>query len=168
MDKLQSKKIVISTLITLGCIMVGIWLFLAWHELKNKKIDISDYSIFTASDNCLYAVDEVVLNDSDGMINGWLIKKGEDIGAISIKVLLYEQDSNQCVAFPTKIVKREDVTSHFDDGKNYDYSGYYARITSIGSKLQLRNREYTLMFLVNSNGEEFIFNTERSIDTWIQ
>lgn len=61
-------------------------------------------------------------------ISGWVVKPGEEVGRVAIKVILKNTETGECLILPTDVVERTDVTRYMDDGNNYDDSGFSVKI----------------------------------------
>lgn len=125
------------------------------HILDDKKEKIEQVG---KSRKYLYNIDTLDKVSQDNFeISGWIIKKKENIKNISINIML--KDDNKFYVLPTKIEKREDVTQKFNDGTNYDFSGFRAYLKK--PKGIKKSRIYILLKI---NGRSRIIKTNEYID----
>ena len=125
------------------------------YILDDKKEKIEQVG---KSSKYLYNIDSLdKVNQDNFEISGWVIKKKENIKNISINIML--KDDNKFYGLPTKIEKREDVTQKFNDGTNYDFSGFRAYL-----KKPKRIKKSRIYILLKINGKSRIIKTNEYIN----
>lgn len=63
---------------------------------------------------------------------------------------------------PTALLQRSDVTAYYDDGHNYNVSGFEAEISS--KSIDLGNSKYMVMMIYCLYGEEALIEFDRVIE----
>ncbi len=103
-------------------------------------------------------VDEFVDKNRSLQIRGWTIFKDADAADNEIEVVFV--GSNEAYIFPAEPVERPDVTQYYNDGYNYDNSGYEVLI----NKKDIPQGNYKIGLLVRnkSNGEESLMMTDKT------
>lgn len=110
------------------------------------------------SSNYLWSIDHKVLKKSkDIYIDGWFYKKGiSNTGISTVSIVLMDLSNVNFVKLPTELVKRKDVTKFFNDGNDYDYSGFKVELNS-SSLENLNNNGYQLYVLyIDNSGEKLV------------
>lgn len=83
-------------------------------------------------------------------IKGWFYKNNQDTNNVVLKVLLKDSITKQWYTLDTKTQPREDVTKFFNDGHNYDNSGFIANIPSeFISNIEDHNFEIYILYRQN-------------------
>lgn len=158
MEKLHDKKVIGLIAISMFLFFIVGWEFFQWHELHAKRININDYEVYANGDVFLCNIDNITLDD-DGDISGWIIKKGESIKIVAIKVILQDTVTQKSYVVPTQVLVREDVTEFFDDGTNYDNSGFIVETKNLDYSLDIGNHDYQIFIYLDINGSECIVQT---------
>lgn len=92
-------------------------------------------------------------------LSGWTIFKGIDAVDSEIEVVFV--GNNEAYIFPSEIMERADVTRFYNDGYNYDNSGYDVLI----NKNDIPEGNYKIGLLVRNkpNGDESLFMTDKEV-----
>ena len=94
-------------------------------------------------------------------IRGWAFKKGTDIKQSSYFLLLRGQNTD-LFEIPLTTATRKDVSKHFNDGHNYDKSGYSADGLFDYSEM-VRDTEYKLFLNIIITGTEYVVALNKSV-----
>lgn len=117
---------------------------------KGKKI-YQDVTIIenlpNQSENILGNLEKVEKNKQDVYFSGWAIIKDIDSEEYSISIVLVnDKDKKHQFSIETNSILRNDVTISFENKKNYDKSGYTAKIKSNS----IKSGTYTLGVLIKT------------------
>ena len=106
----------------------------------------------------LGVIDELIEHQSTVKVKGWTFLKDKDATDNEIEIVFVGND--QAYIFSTKPVLRADVTQYYNDGHNYDNSGYETLV----NKNDIPKGNYTIGLLVRdtSNGEESLTMTDKT------
>jgi len=94
-------------------------------------------------------------------LRGWAFKTGENIQKSSYSVLLTGQNAD-IFEIPLVTAARKDVSKHFNDGHNYDMSGYSADGLFDASELDVKT-EYKLFLKIVINGTSYVVPLNKSM-----
>lgn len=173
MDKrlsvLQTGKGILGMLLAGVMLLTLIWILLVCNSTGIKKIDGGLYEVKNLNEGYVLCLDNVqheyedtpLVNDSL-RISGWMIKPGEDTNSVRMRIVLRDDDTGEYLVLPTALLQRPDVTANYDDGHNYDVSGFEVKISP--RKIDLENSKYMLMMLYFLNGEEFLIELNQAIE----
>ncbi len=90
-------------------------------------------------------------------IDGWAFLSAQPALRTQKKVLLKPENSSMAYVFTPKVVFRDDVTRHFNDGNNYDFSGFEYSFQP--DLLDLPNGVYEVGLMLSTATESsYIFN----------
>ncbi|MCC8041969.1 MAG: hypothetical protein LIO69_00325 [Oscillospiraceae bacterium] len=95
-----------------------------------RKMDLSDVQI-ADTESYRYFIDSISDSNTQGeytYVRGWVLHEGEDLIHFNTELVLYSDDLSEAFVFRTKMQSRTDVTTHFDDGYDYDSSGFVVNI----------------------------------------
>lgn len=168
LELLQTRQTVARMIVMGIVVLIIIQQFLVYNCIKIQEIDsniasmkrLSDGYTF-ALDECLYEGDSSPLTRDRFKITGWLIKRGEDTARVTLRIVLNNIDTGECLLLPTTLLQRGDVTSAYDDGHNYDNSGFSVNLPL--SVIDFDNVNYSLMALYSLNGEEYLIDLDTDI-----
>lgn len=146
--------IVVLILITLA------FCFLIYTDMGHVKV--ITVSQFSDRENISFSVDSKGVNNDIVEISGWALEKGQNINTYDTSVALKEKDSDKIYILPTQLVNREDVTKFFNDGFNYDASGFLSRAYT--SKLSDSDTKYEIVLLIKNNGKDYVIDTEQTLE----
>ncbi len=161
MEKLQQPKVVYAFIIIMFLFVFAAWRILVWNDTRIEIIDFS--SLISASENDLYdyKLEEIDIDDSI-RIRGWVIERGKSSLPVEIYVILAEAAAKRGLLLPTTIVKREELTAEYDDGLNYDWSGFEVLIPH-RDQIDLTRSNYQILLLVSIQGKKRIIETGRAL-----
>lgn len=141
-EKLQEK---IVWIVSIGVIFIIIGgLYLKHYEVRNVLLDVSTCQ-YVSGDEFKYCIDECSL-ENNGNITGWLIKPGEDMNTVAIKVVFKQKNGDKAYVIPTMMQERKDVSEAMLDGKKYDYSGFNVKMYNVSKRLDIQGKAYVLCF----------------------
>lgn len=106
----------------------------------------------------LYKLESV--DEEAALIRGWCIMPGENANMYDNKVIFWKENQKYGYAVPAYMVSRPDITQKFDDGCNYDQSGF---VCDYKDRLPL-NGKYQIYIQYSSNDQESIADTGVSIN----
>jgi hypothetical protein len=112
----------------------------------------------TEDDKAICCFDET--NEIDGNrldVRGWFLIEGYQSSTVTMHILLKNRVTNDCYELPTAILTRTDVTESFDDGINYDNSGFYA--STYSKKFDFESTSYEIAILYETGGNQYLYNT---------
>lgn len=153
----KKKGILLIAIVT--CIIWGAFcVLLRWDIGKCAMINPEEYIL--VQEGIDYYIDEVNYTHNAITIQGWAIKKGENIDVSECYIVLKDTSSGEYMKIPTKIISRGDLTEYFNDGFNYDYSGFFAKV--LDKKLN-KNSDFDIYILYQNNNEKYLIDTQMSI-----
>lgn len=136
-DKIELFTSKIAWKISLFILIFGtlfiIFVVIFQHNYYSKptKTDLSKVQI--ADDTYRYYIDSITDSDTLGnyiKVEGWAFHTGEDLEHYNIQLVLYEDSLEEAYVFKLAMQTRTDVTTYFDDGFDYDSSGFSANVKS--------------------------------------
>ena len=74
-----------------------------------------------------FCIDDASVENGIVFILGWAFEKGQSIETYDLRVALKEHDSDKAYVLPTEMLIRNEVTQAYNDGFNYDASGFLSR-----------------------------------------
>lgn len=158
-EKLQEK---IVWIVSIGVIFIIIGgLYLKHYEVRNVLLDVSTCQ-YVSGDEFKYCIDECSL-ENNGNITGWLIKPGEDMNTVAIKVVFKQKNGDKAYVIPTMMRERKDVSEAMLDGKKYDYSGFNVKMYNVSKRLDIQGKAYVLCFYAKINGKEYLYDSQRTL-----
>ena len=115
------------------CYAVG-WGILVWNENRITVLradtvvpaDASDY--WVNLDKVEWKKDDIAITDDFVQISGWIVKPGQQVDKVEIRIVLKDTSTGECYVFPTDVTERPDVTEFFHDGTLYDECGFSVRV----------------------------------------
>ena len=148
------RKIIIKVLLIMGALLaVGCSLFQYADYHGMETISMGDYQ---SSEDFSYSIEEMSSVNSDyGYIRGWVLLDGRDIHMFNSRLVLYKKDTDEARILSLKMQIRTDVTERFDDGHNYDASGFEGRI----DKAYLEDGDYYIGFLLTCDQGDILVKT---------
>lgn len=171
MEKLHTRKFIISFLLIMALVVVMICKFLSWHEIRISEIDISDMQGIKSEDGFMLCLDsncysQSEFSDTKLNIRGWTVIKGQPTNAVAIFVLLKDNITGKVYKLPTTVEQRTDVTAYINsqDGIdvndasaiNYDYSGFWAN-TTCADYFDFVNNSYEMGIMYTLNGAKYVY-----------
>lgn len=162
--KLQNNIFVIKALVVIFIVIMLVCAFFSWHEMRIVNMDTEDLPMIDYEVDHTLTFDKFIFEPNDNEINleGWCVVEGASTGPIEIQVLLKEIDGENCYCLPTSLQKRPDVTQFFDDGNNYDYSGF--KINMGLEKLDFNNISYKVLICYNVDEKNYLFDSGYVLD----
>lgn len=165
---LQTRKVVVGMIIAGIVILTVIFRIFVYNCTKIRGIDGQTIPIKSLSDGYAFALDECIY-EGDGypltrdmlQISGWLIKRGENSKGINLRIVLNNTDTGEYLLLPTMLAQRADVTSAYNDGHNYDNSGFSVCLPL--SAVDFDNFDYSLMALYSLNGDACLIDLDVDI-----
>lgn len=121
---------------------------------SGRHINLSDYQ--ELQEGYEYGLNVIEANLDYDEVSGWIVVPGHEIVQYETTLVLYSETGN-AYAFPTKMVTRTDVTEYFDDGLNYDASGYQVRVR----KSKIKGNSYYIGFILVVDRERYLIKTGR-------
>lgn len=166
MDKLHKETFIERFLIVTFLCIVLICLFLSWNEMRVEKFDISGEKQTGMNENVVFNIEksdyEVDSYDGDMLtIIGWGVIVGREPNPISIHILLRNEETNEFFKLPTVINSREDVTAHFNDGINYNNSGFSVHMN--GKALNFDKVRYEIVILYEVGEDSYVVFTKKQV-----
>lgn len=165
---LQTRKTVAGMIVMGMAVLIVIQQFLVYNCTKIQEIDSNIVSMKHLSDGYTFALDECSYEEDSNpltrdrlKISGWLIKRGEDTARVTLRIVLNNINTGEYLLLPTTLLQRGDVTSAYDDGHNYDNSGFSVNLPL--SVIDFENVNYSLMALYSLNGEEHLIDLDTDI-----
>lgn len=147
-----SKKKSIALIIVLAYLVFMTFWAIMIHDDKIIRVDdLSGVSLAAESDHIMSTIDEASYEDERIYVRGWIMQRGVTPTQINVSVALKGENSNNYIIVPTKSVERTDVTEYFDDGTNYDRSGFMAMINPQIYKTLLNDDYYEIYIVYNTD-----------------
>lgn len=148
--------IILFIIILLGTVFAGL-IYLDYNRVK--EIDISNMEI--NSGDIQFHIDSVNndLNSNYINIRGWAFKSGSNLSTVECYAGLMKISTKEVYKVNTVKEAREDVTTQFNDGYNYDNSGFFANF----SKKKLEKGEYEIILLYLSDNNNIFVPTGETI-----
>ncbi len=139
-------KVSVGVLIGGIIFIIVVLLFQHHYYSKPKEMDLSQVQI--ADDAYKYYIDSMSATSTQGdyiLIKGWVVHIGIDLEHYNTQLVLYQDSLDDAFVFKLAMKTRADVTTYFDDGYDYDSSGFSAYIKSS----LLGDRTYHVALLYN-------------------
>lgn len=164
-EKRRGVSILTIALLAMGVVTLLFFLY----RRENEHISVRSRSEFTIgkSDEIEYDIEEEGISSSgDYRIHGWFVIKGrvyeylnggmmeEGSGVYDNNHLCYVKN-DIVYELPTKLEYRKDVNQLLNDGIDYAYSGFYARIPE--DSMNIRNDAKMGMIAETLDGEEVLY-----------
>lgn len=130
----------------IGAILMGVLLIvlLGLYMYKNSYRTIDELNV----QNIDVKKDLEVSSDENYFyLRGWSCILGESILDVDVSLILWDEEEQKGYLIPTKLQERPDVTTHFNDGYNYDNSGFVAVIR----KDKLKEKKYKVYIRYQNN-----------------
>ncbi|MCD8238332.1 MAG: hypothetical protein LUC92_03200 [Clostridiales bacterium] len=126
---------------------IFVLIFQHTYYSKPVKADLSQVQI---ADEEAYRFNIDSITDSRTLgnyvfIKGWALHKGQDLNHFNTELVLYKDSLENCLVFKLAMQTRTDVTEYFDDGYDYDLSGFSANVKSS----YIGGNEYKIALLYN-------------------
>lgn len=118
-----------------------------------KKISLGTQ--LATKDAVVFHIDEIERNLFKVYVRGWALKGGVSITHFDMKLLFRAADGTY-YAVPCQRQPRTDVTTHVNDGNNYDNSGF--ETLALSPKFVAKG-PFTLYILYRNNGENVLVDT---------
>gem|GEM_PF-3212503 len=159
MNKLIHKKVIIILLILIILLGFGFASLIYLDNSIVRKVDISDMKKNVA--DVQFTIDSVNNDENSNYISirGWALKKGANISTVECYVGLINTSTNEYYKLNTVKEDRPDVTSHFNDGFNYDKSGLYSQF----SMKRVEKGKYEIVLLYLSDNNNILVHTGKTI-----
>lgn len=169
---LKEHKKEISILLVTFLAMGVVTLLFCLYRRENRSVHIRSRSEFQLGDESEIEYDiedEDFSSVEDSRIHGWFIRKGHTYdyfnagmmeagsGVYNNNHLCYVKD-NTVYELPTKLEYRGDISDKINDGIDYAYCGFYARISGI-SPDEFENVQLG-MVVKTTDGEEILYILE--------
>ena len=136
---LQTRKVVVGMIIAGIVILTVIFRIFVYNCTKIRGIDGQTIPIKSLSDGYAFALDE----------------------CINLRIVLNNTDTGEYLLLPTMLAQRADVTSAYNDGHNYDNSGFSVCLPL--SAVDFDNFDYSLMALYSLNGDACLIDLDVDI-----
>lgn len=116
-----------------------------WNTKKVAIIDVGDYK--RGEWNGLRCgMEEISAENNTLRIRGWVMQVGQETNNDDISVILYDPDSDIFFCVPTEYEKRIDVTEYFNEGVNYDNSGFLVNMSLDGFEQDTKQYEVCISY----------------------
>ncbi|MCI8641964.1 MAG: hypothetical protein HFG79_00545 [Lachnospiraceae bacterium] len=172
MESLQNIKTIKLFMIVMSILLLLGWMGLVWNENAIREMDLDNIIFAEDSDGYLVCVDSlkrsedgVTLTENYIELSGWMIRSGESVRDVSIKIIFRNMDTNEYLIIPTTVVERRDVTQYFNDGCNYDNCGYSVKIRK-SRKINVELYDYEVYALYTLNGNTKLVPFRTTLKTW--
>lgn len=169
----QTRERIICMIVLGVIVMLLIWIMLVDNSTRIKKLKAENIVTSQLSDGYTVCLDQLEYQD-DGIyltkdmlvVSGWLIKNGESMDNIQLKIVMKNCGTGEYYMLPTTQLQRKDVTELFNDGYNYNNSGFSVRVFQ--RKIDLQNQRYELMAVYAFNGEAVLIDLEQAVGGGVQ
>ena len=142
------------------------------HPERSKAIvhkfqqTITEFKDVIVDPSIKYNVDSFTFRFTDDRklilsLHGWAFKKNETIQNSKFAMLFIDEKGN-CLQIPLLNAQRHDVSSYFNDGHDYDKSGYITSGIFDSSELQ-RKTEYKVYLKMIINQAEYVVPLDRTL-----
>lgn len=163
----HTKKFVWRFICIAAIVIILLCIALVIHETAIKEVDMQGKEVLTSDQGVQYYLDHAswekkIRNEEEVVIDGWCVIPGKTTSPIEIHVLLKDSATQNVYQLPTTTVMRGDVTSHIDDGQNYDNSGFSVHI--ITNNLQIADHSYEILLLYKIGKEEYVISLNENLD----
>ncbi len=130
--------------------------------LDNNRIEREDVSNMIVNNGEInYNIDLIDKDDLKYVnIQGWASKLGNSISIVECYVCVKDIKDNEYYRINTMKVIRTDVTDYFNDGFNYDNSGFFAKF----SEKKIGQGTYEICLLYLNDGNNILVPTGRMIE----
>lgn len=138
-------------------LLSALFCFICFCDAKKiTRINISEYSE-EVPENLDYAIEDYVINNNILQVNGWVREIGKEITIYDISVVLHDVENGIFFELPTQYIERKDVTEFFNDGINYDNSGFISR--SFITDFDLERKQYEACIAYRSDNSHIMVHT---------
>lgn len=122
-------KLTVLTLILGGGIIAAAILFQHNYYAYPTKADLTWVQIADSeSYHTMYSISDSATQGDYINISGHVVHTGEDLKHFNVQLVLYGDSLEDALIFKLAMQTRTDVTAAFNDGYNYDSSGFSANI----------------------------------------
>lgn len=143
--------------ILLSLLLVALLVFLIalFLSLKlTKKIEVSSYEL--NNNNIVFHIDTINVNHEGAFLEGWILKKNEDINIVNSYFVLYDINSDEYIRFSTKKIGRPDVAKNLNIGYKINNCGIKSYIDMDSLK---KEHIYEVCILYGNNNNKIIVKT---------
>lgn len=157
--EMDRKKLLSARLIIVFLCITGISiLYCGILYYRNDKVDIIKESGWDqGKDKMQCCIDGFGDEEDTISLSGWCIVSGEDIGYANYYVVFHNIAEDSYYRVNTVYKQRADVTAYFNDGYNYDNSGFYTRVR----KCNLPEGEYEVCIWYLCNDYNLLYTTDQ-------
>ena len=170
-DFMHTRKFMLLFSVIMCLIFLLGWVVLVKNE--NRIIEIPSETVAIVDDSAYiynletvqWKQDEISISKDYVIISGWLIKQGESVDKAAIRIVLRDTESGRYYVLPTDVIVRNDVTTYFADGNNYDYSGFSVKIPYWSELDTDTDYELFAQYDLNNNVRVYVpFHTSLKMD----
>jgi len=159
MDKLHTKNFVIGFLTVTLIIIAIVCKFLSWNEMRIDKVDIRGIPEISSAEGAIFNIENAYYekNGIEGeklTVSGWCIIQGREAKPVAMHILIKNTNTGECYKMPTVIITREDVTAHFNEGIDYNCSGF--SVYTNCKKFDFKKSAYEVVMLYEIAEEKYI------------
>ena len=157
----HSVRFVTVIFVLMGLLFTIGWIILVENEnhivtLKPESVVVSDASGYRFNvENISWKKDDISITEDYVCISGWLLKQGQQVDKVEIRVLLRNLNTGEYLVLPTDVIERSDVTEYINDGKDYNYCGFSVKIP-YWDELDTTDYEVLAQYALNDDPRVYI------------
>ena len=139
-----------------ACILVA-FLFVSVYKWENERVLDGGVAGEYVNGNAsfLFCIDESGENDGLFYARGWVMRQGVETASVDTQVALIDADDHVWL-MNTVMEKRDSVTQYYNDGVNYDNSGFYG---SCKEKKLIGDETYEVGIVLVADGKKYLIKT---------
>lgn len=139
----EYRKVILSLAVIFIAVSVAFFVFLKKREIASTPYHFEKNKVVAKGYD--HSIEHLEESPDEIALSGWVIRKGTKIDTIERYVIFKEKDGKTSRLLATEIIPREDLKTYGDDGLDYTYSGFYARI----DKSELEDRKTYELYLLD-------------------
>ncbi len=146
-----------------GICLLIVWIvFMAIYYVSNRYLDTIDElgEVYAGEMYCAVEIGDDEEHADRILIEGYCALPGESIATTDITLILWNEEQGMGYVVSTKNVERTDVTEAYNDGFDYNHSGFSATV----AKDDLEAGTYQIYIQYRNNENDLLVGTESVVE----